>query len=273
MNMTRMIVLVAWLAGSLAAASIPTQDLLRRSGKAAERFVLQFSDATCTENVRQEKLGPKGRVLDHLDSSYDYLVLMRLGASDIAVEESRIAIRQPGKSKGLSLLETSGFSLMAFIFHPYFQNSFEYTEPRLDSLDGKPALRVDFEHIRGRRSPSVLRLRNRDYPLEWKGTAWFEPASFNVVRMTATLKDNMEDVGLRAVSVDVRCAAVRFSGDAEDAWMPSIATIEAETPRQHWRNVMRFSNYRHFSVNTSTAQSGPPVTGAEGTADRADPRH
>jgi hypothetical protein len=34
-----------------------------------------------------------------------------------------------------------------------------------------------------------------------------------------------------------------------------VATIDVETPKQHWRNIHRFTEYKRFSVSTAAAVS------------------
>ena len=36
----------------------------------------------------------------------------------------------------------------------------------------------------------------------------------------------------------------------ETFWFPAEASVEVETPRQHWRNTHRFVDYKRFSVDT-----------------------
>jgi hypothetical protein len=102
----------------------------------------------------------------------------------------------------------------------------------------------------------VLRLRQREYPVEWQGTAWIEPASGSVVRVTAGLMESMEDMGLKSLSADVRYAPFEFTGEPGNHWLPATAAIEVETPHQRWRNTHTFSNYKHFSVDVKT-EVGP----------------
>lgn len=231
----------------------PLAELLRRAGKAVELFWGQFSSMNCTELVSQAKLGKEGKPVYRQESAFDYLVLTHASSDDLSVEESRVKVRSAGSSKNRPpLLVTNGFSTLALIFHPYFQGSFEYSEPKEESFEGRPALRVGFRHLRGARSPSCLRLRGRDYPLEWAGAAWVEPRSGSLLRIQASLESNLEDLGLQALSADVRYAPVRFSDSPEVYWLPAEATIEAQTVEQRWRNVHRFSNYRHFTVETKT---------------------
>ena len=51
-------------------------DLLTRSGKQVSGFLDLFSDVKCIEQVRQEKLGEKGKVELKEESTYDYLVIL-----------------------------------------------------------------------------------------------------------------------------------------------------------------------------------------------------
>ena len=47
------------------------KELVQRAGEETSRFVEQFSDVKCTEQVTQEKLNPKGKVEARQESTYD----------------------------------------------------------------------------------------------------------------------------------------------------------------------------------------------------------
>ncbi len=248
------------LACTVAPAAVPpsVKDVLLSTGKAAGIFWEQFSAINCTELVSQDKLGREGKLEYRKNSTFDYLVLMRQVDGDLVVEESRVSPPQPaGKERKVPLLVTNGFSTLLFVFHPHFQSSFEYSQPLADELEGRGLLRLSFRQVRGAASPSCLRLRGRDYPLGWSGTAWIEPQSGSVVKITAGLGSSMEDVGLQSLNVEVRYAPVSFDDGAGEQWLPSVATIEAQTPLQHWKNTHQFTNYKRFSVKTSTKTELP----------------
>ena len=44
---------------------------------------------------------------------------------------------------------------------------------------------------------------------------------------------------------------------AEAQWLPSVATIEVQTPLQHWKNIHHFTDYKHFTVKTRTKTEAP----------------
>lgn len=250
------VILCAWLALP-ADAPLTQRDALRRAGAATAFFWRRFPSVNCTESLVQLKLDMNGKVLARRESQYDYLVTTQLAPDQIVMEESRKDLRVPARKEKAPFLVTDGFSALLLVFHPFFQGSYEYTTPETELLEGRNAWKIRFRHVRGARSPSCLRLRGRDYPLEWQGTAWIDPATGAVLRITAELESNMEDVGLRSLHASVWYAAVRFRQDPDPVWLPAAAEIDAETPRQHWRNVHQFTNYRQFSVDTSTTIEAP----------------
>ncbi len=262
----RMLTLFLATFGILNAADAPPLDrVLARSGRAVEAFWNDLLAVTCHESISQLKLTSNGKIEAHKDSTFDYLIVARLTPDDLSIQESRVPVAAPAKkgkdhaklvAEGPPLLVTSGFATLLLVLHPFYQGSYEYAPPVEDTLDGRPVLRVQFRQVHGARSPSCLRLSGRDYPLEWAGSIWLEPGSGTVLRITAELATSMEDVGLRSLSADVRYAAVPFRNTGR-LWLPDTATIEASTPKQHWKNVHHFRDYRRFSVETTTTAEAP----------------
>jgi len=241
-------ILFGWLAAQ--AAPLPSSsELLLRAGAAVEDFWTQFGGVTCVESVEQEKLNSGGKVVYRQQSQFDYLAVLQITGTDFLVDESRIPIAEAKPSKSLSMMITRGFSTFEFVFHPFFQGSFEYSAPEIVQAGGRELLQVRFQHVRGTRSPSVLRLGRREYPLDWQGTAWIEPGTGAIVRITAGLMAGLEDLGLKTISADVRYSRVVLEPGSQVHQLPSTATIEVETPGQRWRNVHTFTKYRHFSVD------------------------
>jgi hypothetical protein len=238
--------------------SVPLEDILKRSGKIVERFWEQYPEVNCNETVRQAKLEKNGKVIYEQESQFDYLVLVEMTMEELGVTESRQAVEQPRKRKNIPLLVTNGFSTMLLVFHPYYQEDFEFARLTDQWVDGKQLLRIHFQHVKGARSPSALELRGRDYPIDWEGTAWIEPETWAIRRIEADLMDPMEDVGLLVLHSDVRYGPVRFSSSPETYWLPQVAEIEVETKHQHWRNVHQFNGYKRFSTDSKEEIKAKP---------------
>ncbi len=226
-------------------------DLLARTGAQVSSLLEQFSDVKCTEQVRQQKLAPNGKVERDAQSTYDYLVILTNAGGELSVNESRLALHEvKADKKNTSLLVTNGFATLFLIFHPYYAESFEFTAVGPDLIGGHKEEKVSFQYVRGRRSPAVLALRGREYPLPLSGTAWIDPETGAIARITADIGNRMEDVGLKTMHSEVNYAPVMFRGVKAPYWFPAQAQVEVETERQHWRNTHVFTDYKRFSVST-----------------------
>ena len=241
-----------------AAEPTPLQLLLERAARHAGAFVEQFSDVKCTERVLQAKLGKNGHVEQKEEAVFDYLLMLQPSGGEILLEESRLAVHAADQKSSRPLMVTNGFSTMLLVFHPVYQSSFEFTLLDGENLDGKRYARIYFRHIPGARSPAVLLLRGREYPLDLEGTAWLDEATGAVAKLDVGLPSGMEDVGLRALHSEIRYASISFATGAQNYWLPASATIDVETPRQHWRNVHRFTDYQLFSVSATSTIKGQP---------------
>lgn len=239
------------LTGTTARAADDLDTLLARASQEASVFLEQFSDVKCTEHVKQEKLNKDGKVERDAESSYDYLVILSNTGGEMQLNESRLAIHEakPDK-KGTSFLLTNGFATLFLVFHPYYAGDFQFTALDDEIVNGKTLRKIEFHHVPGTRSLAALALRGREYPLEISGTAWIDSASGNVAKIQATIGATMEDVGLKTLQSEVIYAPVPFRDLNEVYWFPAKATVEVETPRQHWRNTHTFTDYKLFSVST-----------------------
>jgi hypothetical protein len=235
------------------------EQVLKKTVDGVQAFLDQLSDVKCTEHVTQEKLTPKGKVQYKQDSMFDYLVIMQAGDDDFLLNESRLPLREArADNKNIPLLITNGFSTLFLVFHPYYRDSFKLTPDGTEVLNGKVLWRIRFEHIPGTRTPAALAVRGREYPLELAGMAWVDPESGDITRIEAGIANSMEDVGVRKLSTIVDYAPVKLPGLEHNYAFPQRASVEVETPRQHWINTHSFSEYKRFSVSTDVSIAGKP---------------
>jgi hypothetical protein len=240
--------LLLWALSATAADTLPG-DILSRTRSHLASFLKLFSEVRCTEEVAQTKLTKQGKVEHQQTSVFDYLVIAQEAGADLSLQESRLEQRVAESKKNVPLLVTNGFATLLLIFHPSYESSFAFSPPEAGSLHGQTVVKIGFRHIPNKPSTMQLVLRGREYPLPLAGTAWVDPASGSILRIEAELAQSMNDIGLRALRADVEYAPVSLRGLDPKLRLPSIATVEAETARQHWRNVHRFSGYQHFDVS------------------------
>lgn len=235
------------------------QVTLAQATDLAERRVMtdlaELADVHCTELVLQEKLTGNGYTEAREQAQYDYLVMIDGNGDGMLFNESRRET-VAAHHKQLPMLVTNGFSTLQLIFHPYYRNSFNFESSAEDEVGGEPAVPVHFSQIAGQRTPAALALRGRVYPLNLKGTAWLNKQTGALVKMDASLLNDMSDVGLRSLSIHVEYKPVSI-GKSPAVNLPAKAVVELETPRQHWRNTHIFDAYKRFSA---VAEPDPKVT-------------
>jgi hypothetical protein len=235
-------------------AGSPLDDLLDRSGRQVEGFWQQVASFACTEVVTQEKVGRKSNVEYKKSATFDYLALVRAQEDAFAVEEVRLPKKQaPDKRGQPSLLATNGFPTLLLAFHPKNRAHYRYQLEPGPGGDGN-SVRIRFEHIPGAPSTCALRLQDRIYPLELQGSAWIDPASGYIQKISAGLKSPLKDINIEALSIEVVYKSQAFPSDPDEKWLPSTAVISVRTALQHWRNTHQYSDYRRFTVESQESK-------------------
>ncbi|ABF39474.1 hypothetical protein Acid345_0469 [Candidatus Koribacter versatilis Ellin345] len=253
--------LALWASQRCAAQSdAPLDLLLDQAAKNVSGFLDKISDVRCTETVRQVKLDKNGKTEYAEDGVYDYFVLLQGSNDELLLDESRIPKREARDRKNTPMLISNGFSMLYLIFHPYYRNSFQFQLEADGLIDGHLYHRVRFTHISGNRTPVAVSVRGREYPLDLTGEAWFDSEAGMIVRLEATLNRDMQDIGLRTLHAQIDFARVSLSGWSQSYTFPTVATIEVESLRQHWRNVHRFIDYKRFMVDTQQAVAESELT-------------
>jgi hypothetical protein len=253
---------IASLQSQVSSAQSAT-DLAQRQ---VASYLAKLADLHCTETVTQEKLTGNGHVEASEHAKYDYLIMIDGNGDGLQLNESRIEASASHR-KQLPMLVTNGFSTVLLIFHPYYRDSFIFDTGANDVIDGRVVVPIHFTHIAGRRSPAALALRGREYPLDLKGTAWLDRQSGDVVRMEASLLNDMSDIGLQSLVIHVDYKRAALGGTAANLTLPSVAVVEVSTPRQRWRNTHVFDAYKTFSTDAEQ-DSHVTIHAANATPDK-----
>jgi hypothetical protein len=227
-------------------------DTVEKISQQVSGFLDQLANVKCTEKVEQQKLSPSGKVEEHEASTFDYLMTMSGSADELSLSESRLVVNGAGHTTKFPLLVTNGFSTLFLVFHPYYRNAFRFVDAGEETLNGQSARRIRFEHISGQRTPIMLAVRGREFPLDIVGTAWILPETGTILRIDSALASPMDDIGLRTMSASILYAPVHLPDVDKLTRFPVEATIEVETRKQRWRNIHRFSDYKEFTVTTTT---------------------
>jgi len=224
----------------------PVMGALLRARQSVEKFFEQSANVVCTESVSQIVLGKNGKPAYREDSVFDYQLQANTNSGSLKLVESRDTRKAAFRDSRRTLLITNGFASMLLIIHPSYESSYSFEPAGEEVADGVAFIKFNFKAVPGASSPAALQLRGQNYPIPLSGTIWIGAQDGAVTKLTAAVDSSLSDIGLQGMRSEIHYATVRFHDPDESYWMPVSATIDVETPRQHWRNVHRFTQYKRF---------------------------
>jgi hypothetical protein len=243
-------------AASAPAAPVQTVDgldgILARTHAFAQKFAEDFSNLRYDEDIVEAKLKKNSdKAAYEEEILYDSMLRMQFEDGQLRVDEQRNIEKWPRHVESRPLLNTYGFCTLAMIFHPYYDSSFRFTRSGDDVLQGMPLAKIQFAHIPGTPTPVLYQMFGPDHPLEVSGSAWVDATTGEIYRIDATIAPAASDLGVKAIRASVEFKPILLQDETKPRVLPVVATIDLETPHQHWRNVHRFSDYRKFRVAMS----------------------
>ena len=235
---------------------VSPMDALLLARKSVEKFFDQSSGVVCTESVSQLTVGKNGKPDYREESRYIFQLQASTSSGSLKLNESRETRKAPFRDAARTLLITNGFASMLLIVHSSYETSYTFEPVGEENVDGKSLVKINFKPVPGGASPAALQLRGQNYPLPLSGTLWIDPQNGAITKLIAEVDSSMSDLGLQGMRSEIHYATVQFHEPEEAYWMPVSATIDVETPRQHWRNVHRFTSYKRFTANIKIEDLG-----------------
>lgn len=236
-------------AGEIAGTPPPQLDALILARKYVQDYFDKFSTLTCKESLTQLLVNGSGHTLYRENSAYNYQFEATSASGSLKFNETRETRSPAFRDPARTLLVTTGFASLLLVAHPDYEASYIFDPAGDDTIDGQLYTKIHFTPVPGAASPATLRLRGRNYPLPMSGTLWVNPQTGVIVKLEANVDNSLSDMGLAGLRTEVRYAPHAFRDPAESVWVAESAEIEVDTPRQHWRNEHKFSDYKRFNVN------------------------
>ncbi len=233
-------------------------DPLAKARKYVQEYFDKFSDLTCKESVTQLVLNSSGRAIYRENSTFDYQFQTSGTGDTLKFNETRDSRNPAFRDPARTLLVTTGFASLLLIVHPMYEASYTFEPDSDETIGGVSYSVIGFAPVAGATSPASLRLRGRNYPLPMSGRLWIEPQTGVIVKVEARVDSSLSDLGLAGMRSEVHYATHNFHNPDEVVWIADSAVIDVETPRQHWRNLHKFSDYKRFNVNVHEEIGTPP---------------
>lgn len=241
-----------------AGAPDATDPLLAKTRAVVEQFAQQFTYLRYDEDIEQEKLKSNDKVDYQRKTLFDSIMIIKYEEGEVRITEQRLMEKRPVHVDARPLLATYGFSALALVFHPCYESSFRFTRLADDSSQGAPLAQIRFEHLPGTPSPILYQMIAQDRPLDLSGTAWIDPSTGDIHRIEVDSGSTLTDMGVKSIRAVLQYGPILLQDETQPNWLPVTATIDLETPHQHWRNIHRFSDYRKYRVGVKLTGGDQP---------------
>jgi hypothetical protein len=245
------VVCAALLHAGTTSARQQASGVVSKTQAATQKFFDDFALMRYEEYCSQQKLKTDGKIAYKQDTTFDSIMRMRLEEGGLQVDEQQIAVTQPKHFDSRPLLSTRGFSALAMIFHPYYAQSFTFSQGEPDQVGGHTLARINFAHIPDKSSPWLYQMFGGDRPLDLSGTALVDPDTGDIFRIEAGVEPKSGDLVFKKLDAAVTYAPVVLQDEEAARMLPDTATVDLETARQHWRNTYSFKDYRKYRVASS----------------------
>ena len=230
-------------------ASCQLDQVIQATGDRVKELVENVNRFTATEKVEHSSLSPLGLVVSKETRRFDYMVEIRpFGAHDLDVQEYRngsVSAQQfPGN------IGTSGLPTMALVFHPYYQEKYEFACEGRGAWRGKPAWLVHFQQRTDRKSAMlVYRVGGKSFAVGLKGRAWIDTTNSQILAIETDTMRPVPEIRLMRDHQLIEYGPVAFRNDTMYLWLPKSADWYSSLSGQRYHRRHTFSHFLLFSVD------------------------
>jgi Tetratricopeptide repeat len=241
-------------------ASCRLAEVIRATGDRVGELVENVDRFTATEKVEHSSLSPLGLQISKETRKFDYMVEIRpFGAHDLDVQEYRngsVSAQQfPGH------IGTIGLPTVALVFHPYYQEKYEFSCEGRGAWRGKPAWLVHFQQRTDRKSAMlVYRVGGKSFAVGLKGRAWIDTTNSQILAIETDTMRPVPEIRLVRDHQLIEYGPVDFRDHTMHLWLPKSADWYCSLSGQRYHRRHTFSQFLLFSVDDSQKISKPKET-------------
>jgi Tetratricopeptide repeat len=238
-------------------SSCHLDDVIQATGDRVKELVENVDRFTATEMVEHSSLSPLGLVVSKETREFDYMVEIRpFGAHDLDVQEYRngsVSAQQfPGN------IGTIGLPTLALVFHPYYQEKYEFACEGRGAWRGKPAWMVHFQQRTDRKSAMLIyRVSGKSYAVGLKGRAWIDTTSSQILAIETDTMRPVPEIRLMRDHQLIEYGPVAFRNDTMHLWLPKSADWYSSLSGQRYHRRHTFSQFLLFSVDDQQKIGNP----------------
>jgi tetratricopeptide (TPR) repeat protein len=232
-------------------ASCALDRVVQMAGARVAELVKNVDRFTATEEMEHESLSPLGVQISRETRTFNYLVAIRqIGTRELDVQEYRngsVSMQQfPAH------LATIGLPVLALVFHPYYQDEYDFTCEGLGQWHGKAAWIMHFRQRSDQMNEMrVYHVGGMSFPVRLKGRAWIDAESSQILAMEADMVRPVPEIRLLRDHQLIEYGPVEFRKAKTPLWLPKSADWYCNLGGQRYHRRHNFSHFLLFSVEDS----------------------
>jgi len=235
----------------------PLAQVIDETGKRVTQLVDDVEHFAAVEELLHQALDDYGIPTRIMTRKYNYVA---------TISEPRPGILNVDEFRANKLtlegypdhIATTGFAVLALVFHPHMRESFAMTCEGLGDWRGQATWLVHFRQREDR--PNHMhnyKIGNRNHLVGLKGRAWITADKFQIVRMEAEIISPIPEIQLLSEHQMVEYAPVPFPKKNATVWLPRDAQIYFDFRKHHYYRHHSFDHYMLFSVESGDKPKEP----------------
>ena len=236
-------------------------QVLAGAGQRVQELVQDINRFTAEEDLFHKSLDGVG-LSNHAETrKYNYGAAISSKPGSILIDEySEDRVPQSGYPDGIA---STGFVMLALVFHPEIQDDFDFDCEGQVKWFGKLNWLVHFRQRPDR--PNRMQeytVAGKNYRIDLKGRAWISQDTSQIVHIEADIVNPTHEVQLLSEHQVVEYGPVPFARKNTMLWLPKNVEIYFDFRKHRYYRQYAFDHYMLFDVDASEKVKLPQDTAA-----------
>ncbi len=244
-------------------------EILARSEENVDRFFQFLPNVYAAEQIRADKIGKHGKVVDSRDEKFNYFVTVQAAKSGVNLTEYRSnsagkdqSDRKPDEGHML----TKGFTALTLLLHSNFKAGSQFRYLGEQVLAGHKTHVIAFAQNPESAQPlEEFIMKNYSESVLQQGVAWIDSDNYQLMRLRTDLLKPMPRLDLRKQTTVITYDKVKFRESPLETRLPSEVAVTVELKDKTFHNLHRYSDFKLFHVDTIERIKAPKTAGGVAT--------